>query len=164
MLSAQLQQQAQDAIVHFIQIASRHFHYEFPTPTLSFKLRGKCAGKAYLEQWEIRLNPILFAENQTDYLSEVIPHEIAHLVTYKLFGHVKPHGVEWRSLMREVFHLIPKTTHSFNIQSVQGAHFTYQCGCRQHQLTIRRHNKVMRGITNYRCTLCQQELQFIDKP
>ncbi len=160
MLTLQLQQQAQQALDACITRASEHFIYSFDTPALSFKLRGKCAGKAYLQQWEIRLNPILFGENPQAYLNEVIPHEVAHLIVFKLFGNVKPHGEEWRSVMREVFGLIPKTTHNFVVDSVRGQSFEYRCTCQTHYLTIRRHNKVLKGVANYRCTRCQHELQF----
>lgn len=160
MLSAELQHQAQQALQAYIDQASKHFLHQFRQPQLSYKLRGKCAGKAYLTRWEIRLNPVLFAENPQAFLNEVLPHEIAHLLTYQLFGKVKPHGVEWRSLMREVFHLQPKTTHSFDVSTVQGTGYAYLCQCQTHYLTIRRHNKVLKGSANYRCTRCQQELQF----
>lgn len=160
MLSPELQQQARLALEAYIDKASRHFVHKFPYPQLSYKLRGKCAGKAYLTRWEIRLNPVLFNENQQAFIQEVLPHEIAHLITYQLFGQVRPHGVEWRSFMREVFGLEPRTTHSFNVSSVQGTGYAYRCQCQTHYLTIRRHNKVLKGSANYRCTRCQQELQF----
>lgn len=160
MVSATLIQHAEHKIQSDIERASDYFSFAFPVPSLSFKLRGKCAGKAYLDRWEIRLNPILFQENQTAFLQQVIPHEIAHLIAYQRFGHVRPHGREWQSIMLEVFQLPPTTTHHFDISSVQGERYRYQCACQIHHLTIRRHNKVMKGSVNYRCTRCQQGLQF----
>ncbi|MHA2938380.1 SprT family zinc-dependent metalloprotease [Vibrio sp. RC27] len=160
MLSAAVTQQAEQKIQSCIQQANHYFSENYTTPTLSLKLRGKCAGKAYLELWEVRLNPILFHENQNEFLNQVIPHEIAHLIAFKRYGRVRPHGKEWKAIMWDVFQLEPTTTHRFNVSSVQGKRYSYHCGCQSHDLTIRRHNKIVRGQANYLCVRCQQELQF----
>ncbi|MDW6001919.1 SprT family zinc-dependent metalloprotease [Vibrio mangrovi] len=161
-VSPELQTQINTQIQACITRASRYFDQHFPPPSLSYKLRGKAAGKAYLHQWEIRLNPVLLIENQTEFLQQVIPHEIAHLLVHRLYGRVRPHGPEWQSVMTQVFHLNPQTTHQFDIRSVAGQTFSYHCQCQQFSLSIRRHRKVQRQEVTYRCTQCNQPLVYTE--
>ncbi|CCN48063.1 Protein sprT [Vibrio nigripulchritudo MADA3029] len=143
-----------------IRQAENKFGCSFPVPVWNFNVRGKAAGKAYLQSWEIRLNPTLFAGNQEAFYKEVIPHEVAHLITYQQFGRVKPHGAEWQYVMEEVLGVKANTTHQFDVKDVQGKTFEYRCECQVHALTIRRHNKIQRGQTSYQCRSCKGELKF----
>ncbi|WP_076590687.1 SprT family zinc-dependent metalloprotease [Vibrio ostreicida] len=159
----ELNYRTQRVICNCLNAATKAFNRSFPAPTINFKLRGKTAGKAYLQLNEIRINPILFSENQQAFLTEVIPHEIAHLITYQVYGHVKPHGKEWRGIMESIFDVPARTTHCFSTTSVQGKTFEYRCSCSQHPLSIRRHNKVLRDQAHYRCQQCQHPLIFTGK-
>ncbi|WP_299797648.1 SprT family zinc-dependent metalloprotease [uncultured Shewanella sp.] len=140
------------------RIAERQLNHIFPRPEISFTLRGRSAGTAHLQLNKLRFNPVLLAENSDIFLSEVIPHEICHLLAYHLYGKVKPHGKEWQSLMINLFAVQPNTTHSLDTRSVDGKRFDYLCGCGPVKLSIRRHNKIQRGETQYRCRRCKREL------
>jgi len=139
-------------------LAEQHFKRKFPRPSVHFSLRGKSAGTAHLQTNKLRFNPVLLAENNDIFINEVVPHEISHLLCFHLFGKVKPHGKEWQSVMLTTFKITPKTTHQLNTQSVSGQQFEYFCGCGSINLTIRRHNRIVRGQTQYRCRRCQQTL------
>ncbi|MGB2079811.1 MAG: SprT family zinc-dependent metalloprotease [Vibrio sp.] len=161
LISPSLQQQVQQKLSELTKTANHYFKTAQPCPEISYKLRGKVAGKAYLNLWQIRLNPQLLVENTQAYLDDVIAHELAHLFVFHCFGRVKPHGKEWQAVMTQVFKRPASTTHEFDVRSVQGALFEYQCQCQTHQLTIRRHQKVQRQQMRYLCRQCQQELTFI---
>ncbi|MFC0308872.1 SprT family zinc-dependent metalloprotease [Gallibacterium trehalosifermentans] len=145
-----------------LQLAEQHFHCQFPRPTISYKLRGVKAGVAYLQLWQIRLNPILLLENQQVFIDQVVPHELAHLLVYQQFGRVKPHGREWQMVMTQVFGVPAETKHQFAVQRVQGKTFPYRCACQIHHLTIRRHNNIMREGIEYFCKKCKTKLFFVE--
>lgn len=137
------------------QIAENKLKQSFPRPEINFKLKGKSAGVAHLQTNKIRFNPILLLENQTAFFNEVVPHEIAHLLAYLLYGRVKPHGREWQGLMFNLFNVKPKTTHNFDVSSLKTRTFSYTCDCGIIELSLHRHNKVIRGKTKYSCRKCK---------
>lgn len=155
-----LQHQLFITVEQAIKLANKSLNKRFSTPKVTFNQRGKIAGSAHLQKWELRFNPILLAENPQAFLQQVVPHELAHLIVFKLFGRVRPHGREWQTIMRTIFNVEPQTTHNFDISSVQSASFIYYCDCSEYPLTIRRHNKVLRGQASYHCRKCKQRLQF----
>ena len=116
---------------------------------------------ANLNTWEIRLNPILLAENEAEFFREVIPHELSHLIVHQIFGRVRPHGREWQNIMRRVFEVEPETRHNYDTSSLPGQSFRYQCSCQTFELTIRRHNKVQRKQATYQCQTCHQPLVWL---
>ncbi|EGR3264643.1 SprT family zinc-dependent metalloprotease [Vibrio parahaemolyticus] len=159
-MDIELSYKAKQVMVDCISLAQQAFKRSFPIPSITFNVRGKAAGKAYLQLNQIRLNPILFRENPQAFLEEVIPHEVAHLITYQVYGRVRPHGKEWRDVMESVFGIPANTTHRFEVTSVQGKTFEYRCGCMTYPLSIRRHNKVLRKEATYSCQKCHQPLNF----
>ena len=133
-------------------------------PLIAFNQRGRTAGIAYLERWEIRLNPILLVENSDDFIREVIPHEYAHLLVFALFGKVQPHGKEWQMMMTQIMGLPANRTHQFNTDSSvtrQYQRFTYRCECKDHALTTIRHNRIQAGKAQYHCKSCGSALTYI---
>lgn len=139
--------------------ANSFLQRNYALPGVSYQQRGTSAGSAWLEKNEIRLNPVLLLENQQSFIDEVVPHELAHLLVWQHFGRVAPHGKEWKWMMQTVLGVSPRRTHQFAVQSVQAKTFAYYCLCQQHQLTVRRHNRVLRGETQYRCTRCAEQLR-----
>ncbi|MFT5806842.1 MAG: SprT protein [Moritella dasanensis] len=153
-----LEQLVLDKISACYQQAEQRLNRSFSRPIINFNQRGKAAGSARLQTNELRFNPILLQENQQHFIMHTVPHEVAHLLTYQLYGRTKPHGKEWQQIMNQIFDLAAKTTHQYDISSVKGKSFTYACQCTDHQLTIRRHNKIVRDNIKYICRLCKQIL------
>ncbi|NMH58630.1 SprT family zinc-dependent metalloprotease [Alteromonas ponticola] len=170
-------QQPQIDAVHqrceqLVHQASTFFKHPFPTPTITFNRSGKNAGTAFLQQNRINFHPILLVENWQEYINQVVPHEVAHLVVYQQYGRrrqlktglfskrsvtVKPHGVEWQHVMEDVFQTRALTTHNFDISSLGIRTVSYACQCQTVELTVRRHNRILRGA-RYCCKRCNSEL------
>ncbi|PJG59493.1 SprT family zinc-dependent metalloprotease [Aeromonas cavernicola] len=171
-LSSQLESQlVQRVDACFVQAQAR-LGRTFARPKIYCNMRGRAAGAARLQTWELRFNPTLYQANQQAFLAEVVPHEVAHLLVHALWGEyqgqgrsrvrVLPHGRQWQSVMREVFGLEPNTTHRFDLAVLAQPTMPYRCLCQQHQLSLRRHNKVARGEARYHCRRCQAALEPID--
>ena len=153
-----LQQAVMRSLREKLQLANQRLERYYPEPKLVYQQRGTAAGTAWLQHWEIRLNPVLLMENQQAFIDEVVPHELAHLLVWKYYGRVAPHGKEWKWMMESVLGVPAERTHKFETASVSSRSFPYRCGCRQHQLTVRRHNRVVRGESEYRCVECGERL------
>ncbi|WP_323839765.1 SprT family zinc-dependent metalloprotease [Photorhabdus africana] len=153
-----LQQTVMNTLRQKLLQANLYLNRDFPEPTINYRQRGTTAGSAYIKNWEIRLNPVLLIENQQAFIDEVVPHELAHLLVYRYFGKVPPHGKQWRWMMEEVLNVPANRTHKFKIDSVRSQTFTYYCNCQQHELTLRRHNKILRGESHYICQKCGEKL------
>ncbi|WP_386687511.1 SprT family zinc-dependent metalloprotease [Lonepinella sp. MS14437] len=157
-----LKMQVQRRLSACLQLAENHFQRQFPMPTISYDVRGVKAGVAYLPQNLIKLNRTLLLENPQEFIQQVVPHELAHLLVFQLFGRVKPHGKEWQWIMQNLFQLPADTCHQFDVQSVQGKTYAYACDCQIHQLSQRRHNKIMRESAVYFCRVCRKKLNFCE--
>lgn len=144
-----------------LMLAQQHFQRPFAPPTIDYQVRGLKAGVAYLQQNRISLNRTLLMANQQAFIQQTVPHELAHLIVYQVFGKVKPHGKEWQFVMEQLFNCPAQTCHQFDTSQVIGKQFRYQCACQQHQLSIRRHNKIQRGQADYRCKACLGKLVFM---
>lgn len=74
----------------YLARACRVLKTDYPEPELNYRQRGTTAGSACLQTWEIRLNPVLLTENGHEFIQDVVPHELAHLLVYRRFGRVAP--------------------------------------------------------------------------
>lgn len=155
--------QVKREVLHCYALAEDFYLKSFPRPQVRLDLRGRSAGIAELQTNRLRFNPILLQENQAAFLAEVVPHEVAHLLAWQLHGRkIKPHGREWQQIMQQVFAVSPSTTHTFDTRRSAKQGYIYACACqgKEHALTVRRHNKILRG-QQYICRECKSFLSFV---
>lgn len=144
-------------------LAEQYYLKSFPRPELLINLRGFSAGVAELQKNRLRFNAVLLQENQAAFLAEVVPHEVAHLLAWQLYGrNIRPHGIEWQQIMQQVFQQTPYRTHSFDVKRAAKVAYLYACACegKQHALTLRRHNWIVGG-RRYICLQCKSHLYFL---
>jgi len=143
--------------------AEHYYLKSFQRPEVLINLRGRSAGVAELQNNRLRFNAVLLKENETAFLAEVVPHEVAHLLAWKLFGRgIRPHGKEWQQIMQQVFQLPASRTHSFDVKRAAKMGYLYTCACeaREHALTLKKHNWIVGG-RRYICLSCKSHLQFL---
>ena len=135
-----------------------------PVPTVAFDLRGRAAGQAIFARrsrdCRIRINAQLLASHPQEMLAETVPHEVAHVVIYRLYGRrAKPHGKEWKALMR-AFGIEPAPCHTLPAEPTrQLKRYRYACACDEPAwLTSIRHKRAQQG-TDYLCRRCGEKLR-----
>jgi len=148
---------------------------EFEFPTITFNLKGKTAGKAYLKNNNIRLNSELLFEHNNEYFKEMTLdtplHELAHLIVYflikkKIFDKnlYKPHGHYWLHVMKLLEAPNLSVTHSMNnelIDKKKNLRILFSCSCGyKHWISKHKYTKIKNG-REYICTICNDTIRQI---
>lgn len=154
------------ATERFLSQAQDIFSREFKPVPVVFDLSGRAAGmfKVVGKRRCIRYNPWIFAKYFEENLRDTVPHEVAHYVVHELYGTraVKPHGSQWQALMAR-FGADPEVTFDLDLEGIprrQQQTHRYYCGCRMHQVSTTRHNRVLNGKGRYQCRHCAGQLVY----
>jgi len=167
MTMTSLQEQAIEKSKYWIDFANDRYRLNITYPTISFKLKGRCAGKANYTKHLVKYNAVLLEENGDTFLERTVPHEIAHIVVRHKYGHyATAHGYEWKSMMM-AFGCNPSRCHSYDTtnsaqgrKSKLGKNFDYKCGCKIYNLTVIRHRRILKGAI-YTCRNCKTPLTAV---
>ncbi|KAA0017515.1 metallopeptidase [Salinicola corii] len=141
---------------------AREVHPALPRPRIWFDLRGRSAGQAHYQRGGLRFNRTLLQGNRQAFIDEIVPHEMAHWLVFHLEegARARPHGREWKTVMRNLYGLAPVVTHRFDVARASPAPYLYRCRCETlHRFTGRRHSQALKG-TRYRCRHCRAPLSF----
>lgn len=156
-----VKQQVENVVRKYLEIAYHEYKQYFTMPTIVYTRRGVIAATAYQHEWKISLNPILLMENLDDMINQTVPHEVAHLVAHQVFGRIKVHGREWKSVMR-AFSLKSERCHSYDTTNSRvrrkhkRARYSYDCNCTENCCsgpTV--FNRVQSGV-KYTCKKCKK--------
>lgn len=153
-----VEQLVENKIKSLIETANKLYQRNFEMPTIKYTLNGRVSGKAYHIANVVDFNKILLTENVDTFIHQTVPHEIAHIIAFKVFG-TSGHDRAWKHVMAR-FGVEPKRCHSYSIENVKKRHvttFVYKCQCREHTITSIRHNKILKGAS-YRCNQCKTKI------
>ncbi len=149
----------------------------FDFPHIEYRQMGRKAGYAEYRKNKISLNCDFFNNGHAeDMITQTGPHELAHLVTDKVYGggqgvklqftgygfrrqRLGPsaHGYEWKSVMR-LFGLNPDRCHNYSLEGVKvkgGRDYEYTCKCGgTFHLSITLHRRIQMGQRRW-CKKCK---------
>lgn len=162
-----------------IATAEAHFGTTFQMPSIRYDKRGTTAGVATCNRNEVNFNATLLMENVEDFLGRTVPHEMAHLIDYKLHpenfqstvrvtrgGRYKRtkrdiHGATWKNIMR-VLGAPTSRCHSYDttnskVKKAPRAKHDYTCNqCGKHMhLGPQRHRKQQAGLSSFTLKVCR---------
>ena len=155
-IPVELIRQVEDKVLEIYLKAESLYRRNFDLPSINWNLRGIRAGVAHVRTNRIRLNPILLVENTEKFIAQTVPHEIAHLINRTLNGpHVRPHGPEWKAIMR-AFGLPPLRCHNYNVENsvARDQRCGMYCTCGVHFVSKMISRRVLQGW-KYRCRRCR---------
>lgn len=163
---ADLQARVRQQVEERVQQAEAHFRKTLPQPEIRFDLTGKTAGQAERTGRFVRFNQVLLRENTEDFLAQTVPHEVAHVVVAQVYGpDTRPHGREWKAVMRDLFGADPSRCHEYDVTNAARrtqARYPLVCGCMTHHVTARLVAQVVTNPGSRICRKCRQALQPAD--
>ena len=143
--------------------AERYFNCSFKRPEISFQLRGQKAGVAHICENRLRFNPVLYKENSEHFLLHTVAHEVAHLISYQVYGNnIRAHGREWQAVMHNVYQLPAQRCHNYAVKRKPRTHYLYRCQCAGREpfaLSAQRHTRVNKWL-HYLCKDCRSKLNY----
>ena len=159
-----LAEEARKFTLALLQQAGEHFGLILEPVDIRFDLTGNAAGMVRFVASgppTIRYNQALLEKYHQEFIKQTVPHEVAHVMVALLHPHrTAPHGPEWRQMMA-FFGAEPKRCHAYQVDGPgirRLTRFNYQCGCREHQITAIRRNRIARG-QRYYCRHCGEFLK-----
>ena len=169
-ITPEIIQKIETKIAEVMGLFRKRFHSAdlTETPKYSFRQMGRRGGLAYYKENRIELNPDFFKNHAEEMINQTVPHEVAHLVAFKVYSLLgKGHGRFWKLVMGALYPLGVKVSrcHQYDLEGVKvrivARPFSYHCGCMDHNITKNIHAKIQSG-RKYTCNRCRQPIKLIE--
>ena len=153
-MEQELRNRVENKILECLCKAEDVFRKTFPMIEVRYNLRGTCAGQYCYQRTFMgvteyfKLNSIILSENVEHYISQTVPHEVAHYIVRSVFGRVQSHGAEWQGVMTKIFGLDSKRCHNYDVSNSKRKvrKHVWGCGCKDYKLSSQKHNRVLSYI------------------
>ena len=112
------------------------------------------AGRAFIAEGRMEFSEILYKQNVEAFLEDTVPHELAHIIAYRVYGS-HGHDASWKKVMMALGYE-PTRCHSYEVQKRSSAKsYTYVCQCegKTHNVSAQRQAWINKG-KNYKCIAC----------
>jgi SprT protein len=144
--------------------AKRIYNRDFEPVRVVFDIRrtSGVAGQATVFPRKIRINKLLLKFYPDFFKSVLVPHEVAHVVAFDLYGAEGwNHGPRWKSVMRS-FGLAPDVRHDLVTEKNINIP-VYECQRCSTQILVHRtsHALISNGISKCRPCRCNGSLTFM---
>jgi len=149
-------------------LQKRYPNANLEIPKWQWTKMGRTAGRAHYGLGLVELNPDFITNHLEELINQTLPHEIAHLASFKIYGILgKGHGRFWKSVM---YALAPlgvqvKRCHDYSLDGVttrvRPRPYEYVCGCKDKtiKVTSNIHNKIQRGQKRF-CIRCKVTIKL----
>lgn len=146
-------------ITESLETLGNYVNRSLSFPVVRYDLRGRTAGQA-IGGRTIRLNAdLLYGPHRDDMLAQTVPHEVAHIVQFQVYGHnTKHHGEEWKRLMRALG-LPPTRCHSYETRPARVVQkYPTYCACPEPCMVTA---TILRRLENrvYICNRCKTPIR-----
>ena len=160
-----IKQQIEETILNTIIKYTEQTNRQIPIISIKYNLTGKTAAQFCRKNNTpfYRFNLKLAQENPSHYLSQTVPHEVAHHIVSIIKPSAKPHGIAWQTTMK----ILEKPTTIYHNYKATPArqHKQYTHTCKQCHITAtftKRLYKSMIATDEYRCSNCKAPIVIID--
>lgn len=137
---------------------SRYYCMYFPgrenfSINVFFDLTGKTSGRAVVADGKrmIRVNLTTAVNNSESYLSQTVPHEVAHIIDFDETGKMN-HGDNWKRIMIRLGKS-PIRCSNYEIKSIS-AKSPYLVKCSKCELTFTCSERVYSSLNQRHCVKC----------
>ncbi len=144
--------------------AEKAYGQKFSMPVVTYDLRGRTAGTANYVKWHINLNAVLLMENVDEFLERTVPHELAHLITDRVYPEAHERKLVLKSGMRLTYKRAKRDVHGPRWQSVcRTLGMTDVTRCHSYDVTNSKVVKSNSRQIEWKCTRCGTVLKLSPK-